>query len=115
VVEIIRDNRRDIWIEIHHVRLVKYGDSHHMDCDLTLPWYMNIADAHTESDRLKELITSNYSSKIDLTVHTDACFQALCQNCRIKDCFARKEEFRKDLDWSLEKMIERDPQVKRGK
>jgi cation diffusion facilitator family transporter len=115
VVEIIRNNRRDTWIEIHHIRLLKYGDSHHMDCDLTLPWYMNIADAHTESDRLKEVISENYPSKIDLTVHTDACFDALCKSCRIIDCHARKEDYTNDLEWSLEKMISRDPQVKRSK
>lgn len=114
VAEIIRNNRRDLWIEIHHIRLLKYGDSHHMDCDLMLPWYMNIADAHTESDRLKVVITSNYPSKIDMTVHTDACYPDLCKNCRIKDCHARQAEFREDLDWSLEKMTEREPQVKRG-
>lgn len=115
VTAIIRENRRDRWIEIHNIRLLKYGDSHHMDCDLTLPWYMNIADAHSESDQLKETIITNYPSSIDLTVHTDACYPSLCKYCRIKECHVRQHDYRGDLEWTIDKLTRRDPQVSRRK
>ncbi|MEZ4999587.1 MAG: cation transporter dimerization domain-containing protein [Bacteroidales bacterium] len=72
----MKNSRQDSWIEIHNIKLVKYGSSHHMDCDLTLPWYINIADAHAESDNLKKIISDNYRHSIDLTIHADACHGA---------------------------------------
>lgn len=110
---IIGENRSDNWIEIHNIRLVKYGYYHHMDCDLTLPWYMNIADAHAESDLLKQVIKDNYPSSIDLTVHADACHPGLCPFCRIVECPERKHQYERELDWSIDMMTKRDPQVRR--
>lgn len=113
IVEIIRDNRQEKWIEIHHLRLVKYGDSHHMDCDMTLPWYMNINEAHQESDKLKNVIKKNYSSNIDLTVHTDACHAGLCRFCEISSCDVREASHDSTLEWTVEMMTRHAPQIKR--
>lgn len=113
IAEIIRDNRNERWIEIHHLRLVKYGDSHHMDCDMTLPWYLNINEAHHESDLLKKIIRDNYSTSIDLTVHTDGCHPELCTYCSINSCHVRKFPHKKELEWTPEMMTRHDPQIKR--
>jgi cation diffusion facilitator family transporter len=105
IVEIIAKNKSDHWINIHNLKLIKYGDTFHIDCDLTLPWYMNISDAHKESDQVMKIISDNYSRKIDFTIHTDACKPDLCMHCRVSDCKYRTEEFVMDVEWTMDKLV----------
>lgn len=105
IIEILSKNKSNIWINIHNLRLLKYGDSFHIDCDLTLPWYMNIADAHKESERIMTIISENYPNNIDFTIHTDACNSDLCMYCRVSNCKYRKQDFQIDLEWTFETII----------
>jgi cation diffusion facilitator family transporter len=102
ILEIISANRSEQWIDIHNLKLLKYGDIYHIDFDLTLPFYMNISDAHKEGDLVKKVIAENYQNPIDFTIHTDFCTPDLCQYCKVKDCDYRKQEFSKDLEWTIE-------------
>ncbi|MHC1702885.1 MAG: cation diffusion facilitator family transporter [Tenuifilaceae bacterium] len=105
IVEILSKNKSKYWIDIHNLKLIKYGDTYHIDCDLTLPWYMNISDAHKESDLVMKIISENYSKNIDFTIHADECKPDLCKHCRIVDCTYRIQEFSTDVEWTLDKMI----------
>jgi cation diffusion facilitator family transporter len=105
IVEILSKNKSKLWINIHNLKLVKYGDTYHIDCDLTLPWYMNISDAHKESDLVMKIISDNYSKKIDFTIHTDGCKPDLCKHCRILDCTYRIQEFSTDVEWTLDEIL----------
>lgn len=107
IVEILSKKKSDIWINIHNLKLVKYGNTYHIDCDLTLPWYMNISDAHNESKLIIKIVSENYSNEIDFTIHTDECNTNLCKHCRILDCKYRKQEFVTDMEWSLTQMIKK--------
>lgn len=105
IVEILSKNRSKHWINIHNLKLIKYGDSYHIDCDLTLPWYMNISDAHKESDLVVKTISDNYSKNIDFTIHTDGCKPDLCKHCRVLDCTYRTQKFSTDMEWTLDEII----------
>jgi cation diffusion facilitator family transporter len=105
IVEILSKNKSKYWINIHNLKLVKYGDACHIDCDLTLPWYMNISDAHKESDLIMKIISENNSKNIDFTIHSDACKPDLCKHCRVFECTYRTQEFSTDVEWTLDKMI----------
>ncbi len=102
ISKILWDNRQEKWIDIHNLRLVKYGEIMHLDCDLTLPWYLSIKEAHTENDILKKAISDNYADIIDLTVHFDACKPAHCKHCQYAPCTHRTEPFTTEKAWSLE-------------
>jgi len=106
VTEILWENKSDKWIDIHNLKLVKYGDAHHIDCDLTLPWYMNIADAHTESDLVTAVISKYYPESIDLTIHTDACKIDLCKLCKVLECSHREHDFEEELKWTIHKITQ---------
>ena len=106
IVDILSKKKSANWINIHNLKLVKYGDSYHIDCDLTLPWYMNISDAHKESDLIMKIVSDYYSQNIDFTIHTDECKPDLCKHCRIKDCKYRKQDFETELEWLLGEMTE---------
>jgi divalent metal cation (Fe/Co/Zn/Cd) transporter len=106
IAHILQSNKLKNWINIHNLKLVKYGDSYHIDCDLTLPFYMNIADAHKESEILMKTISENQHNKIDFTIHTDACHKGLCSHCKITNCMHRENPFENELIWSLEELTQ---------
>ncbi len=102
---ILWEHKNESWIEVHNLKVVKYGDLHHVDCDITLPWYLNITDAHKESDALMNVITQHYSSNVDVSVHTDACNDTLCHCCTLYTCSVRVHPFEKEIRWSKEDII----------
>ena len=101
LTEILWENKSPNWIDIHNLKLLKYGDSQHIDCDLTLPWYINIKEAHKEGELIKEVIISKFTEIIDLNVHTDACTNDFCRLCLKSDCKFREHEFVKEVKWDV--------------
>lgn len=83
------------WIEINNLNLVKYGSDYHVSCDLMLPWYINIREAHQEGELLKKRMAEHYLQNIDFTIHTDPCNSSLCKKCSISDCSYREHDFEK--------------------
>jgi cation diffusion facilitator family transporter len=101
LTEILWENKSPNWIDIHNLKLLKYGDSQHIDCDLTLPWYINIKEAHKEGELIKEVIISKFSEIIDLNVHTDACKNESCHLCLVSECKYREFDFVKEEKWDV--------------
>ncbi|MBX7169862.1 MAG: cation diffusion facilitator family transporter [Pyrinomonadaceae bacterium] len=99
VVETIETSRRENWIDLHNLRIIKYGNTLHLDCHLTVPWYMNVKDAHEEVNKMERLVDSNFGESIEMFVHTDNCLDYSCQICTKTDCKVRKFPFEKRLDW----------------
>lgn len=115
ITQIIYKHRTENWVNIHNVKLVRYGNSYHLDCDLTLPWYMNVREAHVEIDRLQEVVKNGFSDPVDLTIHTDACTNDLCSNCRKSTCAERSQEFTFELPWNVEQIIKTKKQLQESK
>ncbi|MEI9956488.1 MAG: hypothetical protein WDM90_09355 [Ferruginibacter sp.] len=44
----LNDNRKRNWVDLHNLRIIKYGPTNHLDCHLTVPWYLNVHEAHAE-------------------------------------------------------------------
>lgn len=100
VVSTIESSRRENWIDLHNLRIIKYGNTLHLDCHLTVPWYMKVKDAHEEVNEMERLIDDNFGESIEMFVHTDACVEFSCQICTKTDCKVRKANFVKRLDWT---------------
>ncbi|MEI7595658.1 MAG: cation diffusion facilitator family transporter [Bacteroidota bacterium] len=105
ISELIKKHRTDNWIDIHNFKLIKYGNSYHITCDLVLPWHMNISQSHTEGDILKKVLKEEFSDEIVFVVHTDECHHYFCEHCRTKNCSDRKKEFANDIEFSVDNMI----------
>jgi cation diffusion facilitator family transporter len=100
--DIFWNYKTENWIDIHNLKLIKYGDIHHIDCDLTIPWYLNVIEAHAEIDHMKTIVTAHYAEEVDLTIHTDACNETLCSSCVKKDCQYRSKPFSDGTKWTVE-------------
>lgn len=52
MVDLLEAHRTPEWIDLHNMRIIKYGSTLHLDCHLTVPWYLNVHEAHREIDKL---------------------------------------------------------------
>lgn len=84
MVNILNTNRHDNWVDLHNLRVIKYGNVLHVDCHLTVPWYLNVQQAHAEIDVLGELIRNDFGESLELFVHSDGCQYFQCHICQKK-------------------------------
>lgn len=103
-IEVLNNNRRENWIDLHNLRVIKYGTLLHIDCHLTVPWYLNIHEAHREIDHLSALIKQEFGDMIELFVHTDGCLPFSCRICN-KSCEHREHPFEQRIEWTLTNII----------
>ncbi len=105
MVHLLNENRQDKWIDLHNFRVTKYGSVLHIDCHLTVPWYLNVREAHAEIDKLVLLIKKEFGDAVEVFVHTDACMEFSCAICQVKDCPVRLHPFQKLVTWKMENII----------
>ena len=105
MVELLNKNRKINWIDLHNLRVIKYGSILHVDCHLTVPWYLNVHEAHAEIDELASLIKKEFGESLELFVHSDGCLYVQCPICIKPDCKVRQHPFEKRIDWTLENIL----------
>ncbi len=106
MVNVTERNRKENWIDIHNLRVIKYGNVLHVDCHLTVPWYLNINQAHMEIDALSGLIRTNFGETLELFVHSDGCRYDQCHICIKQDCPVRQHSFKQRVDWTLDNALQ---------
>lgn len=104
-IVILNKNRRIQWIDVHNLRVIQAGALLHIDCHLTVPWYLNVHEAHREIDELAKLIEQAMGDRIELFVHTDGCMPFSCTLCAISDCKVRQQPLIKRPEWTLENIL----------
>jgi len=104
LISYLNNNRRENWMDVHNLRVIKYGGVLHVDCHLTVPWYFNVLEAHTEIDAFSNLIRKEFGETLELFVHSDACLDFSCNICTKHDCNVRKHPFEKRIEWSLKNL-----------
>lgn len=105
LVSLLNANKRENWIDLHNLRVIKYGRHLHIDCHLTVPWYLNIHEAHREIDDLTRLIRDRFDDLIEFFVHTDGCMPFSCKLCSKATCPVRQHPFKSKLEWNLENLV----------
>ena len=100
IVMTLSDNRRDAWIDIHDLRMVKYGSTIHIDMHVTMPWYMTVREQRKEVCKMIALIKENYGDSAELSVSCDPCREFSCRSCRY-ECGERKTDFMELMEWNI--------------
>jgi cation diffusion facilitator family transporter len=106
LVRLLNTNRKNNWVDLHNLRIIKYGSVLHVDCHLTVPWYLNIHEAHKEVDELGRLIRNEFGEAIELFVHSDACLYTQCAICLKDECPVRQHVFEKRITWTLGNILQ---------
>jgi cation diffusion facilitator family transporter len=102
MVQVLNANRPENRVDMHNLRVIKYGSVLHVDCHLTVPWYLNVHEAHKEIDALADLIRREFGYSFELFVHSDGCLPFQCPICGKQDCPERQYNFEKKITWTLE-------------
>ncbi len=102
MVQTLNENRRVNWIDLHNLRVIKYGSTIHIDCHLTVPWYLNVHEAHKEIDAVSELVQNEFGESVELFIHTDGCMEFSCRICSKFECTVRQHAFEKKIEWTME-------------
>jgi len=101
LVAFLEENRSENWVDLHNLRIIKYGAILHMDCHLTVPWYFNVHEAHNEIDKLQALLTNRFGERVELFVHTDGCLDFSCAICEKSSCPQRLQPFTEKVNWTV--------------
>ena len=101
LVAYLNTHRRENWVDLHNLRVIKYGDGLHVDCHLTLPWYLNVLEAHAEIDAFTSLVRGRFGQSMEFFVHSDACLDFSCRICMKQSCDVRKHAFEERVEWTL--------------
>lgn len=106
IAVILDSNRQPDWIDVHNMRVIKYGSTLHIDCHVTLPWYYNVRQAHDKMESIDNLINQQIKTSVEFFIHIDPCLPASCSICQKSDCEVRQDPFRQLIPWSLENVLQ---------
>lgn len=112
LIDVLNKNRREKWIDIHNLRILKYGSRLHIDCHLTLPWYETLEESHQQVSLVEQLIRQDMGNEVEFFIHSDPCVPpSSCEICQLHDCKMRKANFKTKLEWKMQNML---PDKKHG-
>jgi len=100
-VILLNKNRPDNWIDLHNIRIIKFGSTLHLDAHLTLPWYLNMHEAHKEIDALSLLVKNEFGESMEMFIHSDGCLDFSCTICSKKDCAVRQHPQVEKIEWTV--------------
>ncbi len=114
MVATINRCRHSDWIDVHNLKAVRYGNFLYIDCDLTLPWYYNVAQGHDSCDQLRDTIVEAFHGKAAVAVHADPCKPKQCVHCNIAECPSRSAACESPLNLNLRYMISDEARIAQG-
>ncbi len=100
--EILTENRKKQWVDIHNTRIQQHGSGLHIDAHLTLPWYYELKKAHEEMEEVYKIIAKNSKRTIEFNFHLDDCKPFSCKICELSDCPVRQHDFLGKVNWNAE-------------
>lgn len=108
MVKTMEEHRSKDWIDVHNTKIIKYGSYLYIDCDLTLPWYYNLVESHDACSKLQTTLVSQFSERLQMSIHSDPCNKAHCEHCLMDICTTRQAPFVAAEKFNLQRIIESD-------
>jgi len=102
IARILDEHRQDAWIDVHNLRVQRYGHELHVDCHVTLPNYYDLVQVHEEVSKIDRLINQYVHVDTELFIHADPCLPACCHYCNMPNCPIRSVEKNTNIRWNAE-------------
>jgi cation diffusion facilitator family transporter len=97
----LNEHRLPNWIDLHNLRIIRYGSVYHVDAHLTVPWYFNVHQAHEVVEQLNAKVRAHFGTSVEMFVHTDGCLPDSCTVCGISGCAERKKPQSGMVIWDI--------------
>jgi cation diffusion facilitator family transporter len=105
IAGILREHRKDLWIDVHRLRARRAGDRVLVDFHLILPRDLSLHEAHREVKELERLFDARYPGRADVLIHLDPCERPVCPVCGFDPCTHREAETKEQKLWRRETVI----------
>lgn len=104
LVRTLERHRQPRWIDVHNLRAQTYGADLHVDCHVSFPYYLSLADTHREVEAIEEVVRAEGpGQRAELFIHADPCQPPRqCPFCQVLDCPVRERPFVGLLAWTPE-------------
>lgn len=102
ITKMLEQHRADDWIDIHNLRIVKYGNDIHIDCHVTIPFYYSLQRAHDIVNGIEVLLKKEHPTEVEIFIHADPCVpQINCKICQMQNCQSRVANHEQRLSWNI--------------
>lgn len=105
IVTILEQNRQPDWIDVHNLRVQRYGQELHIDCHVTMPNYYRLDRVHEEVSEIDQVVNEHIQSETELFIHVDPCLPDCCPYCKVADCPIRSQPFKDLIPWDTENVV----------
>jgi cation diffusion facilitator family transporter len=105
VIAELQAQRRAPWIDVHNLRVQRYGANLHIDCHMQMPYYFTLEEVHSQLFDIEELIKERFAVEVEMFVHADPCTFAACSLCLMAECPVRLHPFRHEVVWDIHNAI----------
>ncbi|TGE14558.1 cation diffusion facilitator family transporter [Hymenobacter elongatus] len=101
VIAELQRHRLPPWIDVHNLRVLRYGANLHIDCHMQMPYYFSLEETHNELNRIEDLIKRRFDVEVEMFVHADPCTFVACSLCHMPECPVRQHAFAQEVSWNL--------------
>lgn len=106
IISILNEHRQPEWIDIHNLRVQKFGNTLHIDAHLTLPYYLTLEQVHQHINQVESLLGLYLKQEVELFIHADPCLPTLsCQICNLNLCPVRAKNQISNVEWTLKTLL----------
>lgn len=105
IVMILQENRQPDWIDVHNLRVQRYGQELHIDCHLTMPSYYSLNQVHEEISAIDRIVNDQQGAETELFIHVDPCEPACCNYCSVENCPIRSQAFEALIVWDSDNVV----------
>lgn len=106
LVKILSEHRQPNWIDVHNMRVQRFGNYFHVDCHVTLPYYLTLEQVHEAISAIDKIVNEHFKNgQIEFFIHNDPCVEVSCLHCVIDTCPVRRKAFIRKVEWSKENVL----------
>lgn len=102
----LNQHRNENWIDLHNFRAQRFGKRIHIDCHVTVPFFLTVEQAHEEIDKVEQLVNKLHPHGVEMFIHTDPCTPSSCRICSKSACSARKQKHQERIEWNLKNVLQ---------
>lgn len=101
----VDSNRNENWIDMHNFRAQKFGNRIHIDCHVTVPYYLTVDEAHDEIEAIEAVVKEFHPQGVEMFIHVDPCTPRSCRICSKSNCTVRKTEQQEQIEWDIQNVL----------
>jgi cation diffusion facilitator family transporter len=95
LTEVIKKHRTVGIIDIHHLKMIRSGNFHHIDAHMVVPEFWDIQQAHALAREFEINVVKEYDFDGEFAFHMDPCQKKYCSACALENCQIRSAKFAK--------------------